>query len=104
MFKPINFNNNFRRELGIEADNHEDQYGGMTPEDEAVDAPSVEKLVQDSGKMVFLMHLMQKLKDDKHRTIIFSQSRKMLDIIQKTLLSMVSILIYLTRVYTKVYF
>lgn len=84
----------FRRELGIEADERDDSSestttNGMPEVEEAVDAPPVEKLIQDSGKMVFLAHLMQKLKDGKHRTIIFSQSRKMLDIIQKTLLSTV---------------
>ena len=56
--------------------------------EEAVDAPPVEKLVEDSGKMVFLCKLMTKLRNEKHRTIIFSQSRKMLDIIQKVLLSL----------------
>jgi len=45
-------------------------------------------LIEDSGKMIFLVGLMKNLKKENHRTIIFSQSRKMLDIIQKVLLSM----------------
>ncbi|XP_057312734.1 DNA excision repair protein ERCC-6-like [Hydractinia symbiolongicarpus] len=55
--------------------------------EEPAHAPPVEKLIEDSGKMVFLVYLMKNLKDENHRTVIFSQSRKMLDIIQKVLLS-----------------
>ena len=58
--------------------------------DEAAHSPPVEKLIEDSGKMVFLVYLMDDLKKKQHRTLIFSQSRKMLDIIQKVLLSFVS--------------
>ena len=62
----------------------------LPKEIEPAHAPPVEKLVEDSGKMVFLIYLMQNLRANNHRTLIFSQSRKMLDIIQKVLLSMVS--------------
>ena len=48
-------------------------------------APPVEQLVQESGKLVFLVQLLQQLKTEGHRTLVFSQSRKMLDIIQKVL-------------------
>lgn len=48
-------------------------------------APPVEQLVQESGKLVFLVQLLQRLKSEGHRTLVFSQSRKMLDIIQKVL-------------------
>ncbi len=48
-------------------------------------APPVEQLVQESGKLVFLVQLLQQLKNENHRTLVFSQSRKMLDIIEKVL-------------------
>ncbi|XP_066919121.1 DNA excision repair protein ERCC-6-like [Clytia hemisphaerica] len=76
-----------RRDCGL-PDDQSDETSSSSMEEEAVDGPPVEKLIQDSGKMVFLAQLMKNLKAEKHRTIIFSQSRKMLDIIQKTLLSM----------------
>ena len=48
-------------------------------------APPVEQLIQESGKMVFLVELLRQLKQEGHRTLVFSQSRKMLDIIHKVL-------------------
>jgi len=42
-------------------------------------------LMEESGKLKFLVQLMSKLKAEGHRTLIFSLSRKMLDIIQKVL-------------------
>ena len=45
-----------------------------------------ELLMSESGKLVFLMELLDQLKRDGHRCLVFSQSRKMLDIIQKILL------------------
>ena len=61
-------------------------------------APPVEQLVQESGKLVFLVQLLQQLKNEGHQTLLFkqclvtfvlqlhfSQSIKMLDIIEKVL-------------------
>ena len=42
-----------------------------------------EILIKESGKLRFLVQLMARLKQEGHRTLIFSLSRKMLDIIQK---------------------
>ena len=42
-----------------------------------------EILIEESGKLRFLVQLMARLKQEGHRTLIFSLSRKMLDIIQK---------------------
>ena len=39
-------------------------------------------LLQGSGKLAVLDHLLQNHKNTGHRTVIFSQSKKMLDIIQ----------------------
>ncbi|WAR02307.1 LOW QUALITY PROTEIN: ERC6L-like protein [Mya arenaria] len=40
-------------------------------------------LVQESGKLLFLMQLLDRLKFEGHRCLVFSQSRRMLDIMQK---------------------
>lgn len=74
-----------RLACGIEIDNADVDTESTI--EEPAHAPPVEKLIGDSGKMVFLVYLMKNLKDENHRTVIFSQSRKMLDIIQKVLLS-----------------
>ena len=44
-----------------------------------------EILVNESGKMVFLIQLLDNLKQNGHRCLVFSQSRKVLDILQKVL-------------------
>jgi len=44
-----------------------------------------EVLVSESGKMVFLVQLLDNLRSEGHRALIFSQSRRMLDIIQKVM-------------------
>ena len=40
-------------------------------------------LVRESGKLVFLIKLLDRLKEEGHRCLVFSQSRKILDIMQK---------------------
>ncbi|ESO97957.1 hypothetical protein LOTGIDRAFT_104127, partial [Lottia gigantea] len=40
-------------------------------------------LIQESGKLIVLVELLDNLKSEGHRCLVFSQSRKMLDIIQK---------------------
>ncbi|KAJ7333824.1 DNA excision repair protein ERCC-6-like [Desmophyllum pertusum] len=45
--------------------------------------PSDKVLTQESGKMVFLLSLLENLKSEGHRCLVFSQSRKMLDIVQR---------------------
>ncbi|XP_067932031.1 DNA excision repair protein ERCC-6-like isoform X3 [Watersipora subatra] len=42
-------------------------------------------LLEESGKLRFLVQLMARLKEEGHRTLIFSLSRKILDVIQKVL-------------------
>ncbi|XP_043845436.1 DNA excision repair protein ERCC-6-like [Dromiciops gliroides] len=44
-----------------------------------------ESLMQESGKMMFLMALLKRLQDEGHQTLVFSQSRKLLDIIEHLL-------------------
>ena len=51
--------------------------------------PSDKVLTQESGKMIFLVALLDRLKAEGHRCLVFSQSRKMLDIIQRVITHMV---------------
>ncbi|XP_059106906.1 LOW QUALITY PROTEIN: DNA excision repair protein ERCC-6-like [Peromyscus eremicus] len=42
-------------------------------------------LMQESGKMLFLMALLERLQDEGHQTLVFSQSRQILNIIERLL-------------------
>ncbi|XP_047393117.1 DNA excision repair protein ERCC-6-like [Sciurus carolinensis] len=42
-------------------------------------------LMQESGKMIFLMDLLKRLRDEGHQTLVFSQSRQILNIIERLL-------------------
>ncbi|VDH97717.1 DNA excision repair protein ERCC-6-like [Mytilus galloprovincialis] len=42
-------------------------------------------LINESGKLIVLVELLDKLKAEGHRTLVFSQSRKLLDIIYKVI-------------------
>ena len=56
-----------------------------------------ELLVAESGKMVFLVQLLDNLRSEGHRALVFSQSRRMLDIIQKVMTARVlGYIFYLT--------
>lgn len=46
---------------------------------------SVESLMSNTAKLVFLVQLLENLRSNGHRTLVFSQSTRMLDIIQKVL-------------------
>ncbi|NXW47612.1 ERC6L protein, partial [Nyctiprogne leucopyga] len=50
-----------------------------------IDHLSEETVIQESGKMLFLVGLLERLREEGHRTLVFSQSRKMLDIIEHVL-------------------
>ncbi|XP_066415845.1 DNA excision repair protein ERCC-6-like [Molothrus aeneus] len=50
-----------------------------------IDHLSDETVIQESGKMQFLVGLLERLREEGHRTLVFSQSRKMLDIIELVL-------------------
>ncbi|GCC18407.1 hypothetical protein chiPu_0022086 [Chiloscyllium punctatum] len=61
--------------------------GEATDENAASDISRVpdQDLISESGKLVFLLGLLEKLREEGKRTLVFSQSRKMLDIIQHVL-------------------
>ncbi|XP_055986112.1 DNA excision repair protein ERCC-6-like [Sorex fumeus] len=42
-------------------------------------------LIEESGKMIFLMDLLKRLRDEGHQTLLFSQSRQILNIIERLL-------------------
>ncbi|XP_078692407.1 DNA excision repair protein ERCC-6-like [Branchiostoma floridae x Branchiostoma belcheri] len=70
---------------------------GLDPEDEdnmahevaanSIENISSDQLMAESGKTCVLVELLERLKEEGHQTLVFSQSRKMLDIIQKILKS-----------------
>ena len=51
-------------------------------------------LIKESGKLVFLIELLDRLRVEGHRCLVFSQSRKMLDIMQKVIGNRVSTLLF----------
>lgn len=50
-----------------------------------IDHVSDEILVAESGKVAILVDLLDNLREEGHRCLVFSQSRKMLDIIERVL-------------------
>ncbi|XP_066058434.1 DNA excision repair protein ERCC-6-like [Chamaea fasciata] len=67
------FEQDYRMEAGV--------LSGM----DKIDHLSDETVIQESGKMQFLVGLLERLREEGHRTLVFSQSRKMLDIIELVL-------------------
>lgn len=59
-------------------------------EDFTRNLPTVRILLEEAAKLEFLMNLLENFKLNGHRCLIFSQSRKMLNIIQKVLIEKVS--------------
>ncbi|XP_063964161.1 DNA excision repair protein ERCC-6-like [Lytechinus pictus] len=51
----------------------------------SIHAISEETLFLESGKLQFLVKLLTNLREEDHRCLVFSQSRKMLDIVEKIL-------------------
>ncbi|XP_030638896.1 DNA excision repair protein ERCC-6-like [Chanos chanos] len=52
-----------------------------------IDNISDETLISESGKLRFLISLLDRLREEGKRTLVFSQSRKMLDIIERVLVN-----------------
>ena len=48
-------------------------------------------LIQESGKLIVIMDLLDQMKREGHRCLVFSQSRKMLDIIYQLINNRVSL-------------
>ncbi|XP_040052082.2 DNA excision repair protein ERCC-6-like [Gasterosteus aculeatus] len=72
--------------LGLEESEAEGQQGG----DPELDTGSIanipdETLISESGKLVFLIALLERLRDEGHRTLVFAHFRKVLDILERIL-------------------
>ncbi|CAM5165593.1 unnamed protein product [Natator depressus] len=76
-------------QLGLEGGGYPEQddenEGGAFSGTNKIDHLSDEILIQESGKLMFLMGLLERLQEEGHRTLVFSQSRKMLDILERIL-------------------
>lgn len=64
-------------------------YSELVDENDLVDITKVEEsiLMEVSAKMSCLVYLLEQLKREGHRTLVFSQSTRLLDIIQRILMS-----------------
>ena len=51
-------------------------------------------LIEESGKLVFMIGLLENLRAEKHRCLVFSSSRRMLDIVEKVMGNKVSKLVF----------
>ncbi|XP_061454864.1 DNA excision repair protein ERCC-6-like isoform X2 [Rhineura floridana] len=76
-------------QLGLEASNDNEPYdgenNGLSGMMRNIEHISDEILIEESGKLCFLVALLERLQEEGHRTLVFSQSRKMLDIIERIL-------------------
>nr|XP_003944505.2 DNA excision repair protein ERCC-6-like [Saimiri boliviensis boliviensis] len=59
--------------------------GEDSPDMGHIDQISDDTLMEESGKMIFLMGLLKRLRDEGHQTLVFSQSRQILNIIERLL-------------------
>ncbi|KAM6151805.1 DNA excision repair protein ERCC-6-like [Rhynchocyon petersi] len=50
-----------------------------------IDQVTDDTLIEESGKMIFLMDLLKRLRDEGHQTLVFSQSRQILNFIERLL-------------------
>ncbi|KAJ6644784.1 hypothetical protein lerEdw1_013549, partial [Lerista edwardsae] len=79
-------------QLGLEVSDYSDLDGGENEADglwgmqRKIERISDETLIEESGKLHFLVALLERLQEEGHRTLVFSQSRKMLDIIERILI------------------
>ncbi|XP_026955424.1 DNA excision repair protein ERCC-6-like [Sagmatias obliquidens] len=64
----------------------QDEIGGEDSSDvDHIDQISDDALMEESGKMIFLMDLLNRLRDEGHQTLVFCQSRRILNIIERLL-------------------
>ncbi|XP_071509102.1 uncharacterized protein [Diadema antillarum] len=79
------------RQLGLEMseEGHDENSDPLSSEMESaatnIHTIDDQVLLMESGKLQFLVHLLTNLRGEGHRCLVFSQSRKMLDIVQKVL-------------------
>ncbi|KAG8507298.1 DNA excision repair protein ERCC-6-like [Galemys pyrenaicus] len=66
--------------FSVQDENEEDPSSGGH-----IDQLTDDTLMKESGKMIFLMDLLKRLRDEGHQTLVFSQSRQILNIIERLL-------------------
>lgn len=73
--------------LGLEENTGETQQNDNMETDTAHSIASVpdDTLISESGKLVFLFALLERLREEGHRTLVFAHYRKVLDIIERIL-------------------
>ena len=62
-------------------DDEDGSSGGLV----SINSVDIDEVLDDTAKLAFLVDLLENLKSNGHRTLVFSQSTRMLDIIQKVL-------------------
>ena len=53
----------------------------------------IDQLIAESGKMKFLVELLDNLKAEGHRTLVFSMARRILDIVERVMTERVCIIL-----------
>lgn len=73
--------------LGLEENNVESQQSEEAEMDSAHSIANIpdNTLISESGKLVFLFALLERLREEGHRTLVFAHYRKVLDIIERIL-------------------
>ncbi|XP_006873464.1 PREDICTED: DNA excision repair protein ERCC-6-like [Chrysochloris asiatica] len=59
--------------------------GGKSSDVGHIDQITDDTLMEESGKMIFLMDLLTRLREEGHQTLVFSQSRQILNFIERLL-------------------
>ncbi|XP_053107665.1 DNA excision repair protein ERCC-6-like [Hemicordylus capensis] len=75
-------------QLGLEVSDYSEQQvedGTISSRHWEINHVSDEVLIEECGKLRFLIALLENLQEEGHKTLVFSQSRKMLDIIERIL-------------------
>ncbi|XP_029915327.1 DNA excision repair protein ERCC-6-like isoform X2 [Myripristis murdjan] len=75
-------------QLGLEESVAESQQGeDYNSATNSIAGVSDETLISESGKLVFLIALLERLREEGHRTLVFAHFRKVLDIIERVLVN-----------------
>ncbi|XP_013878221.1 DNA excision repair protein ERCC-6-like [Austrofundulus limnaeus] len=75
---------NAAAKLGLE-ESPEDEFQSDTTDTNDISNLSDQTLISESGKLVFLLALLERLREEGHRTLVFAHYRKVLDIIERIL-------------------
>ncbi|KAI5757237.1 ERCC6L [Gulo gulo luscus] len=68
-------------QFSVQGENEGEDFSDVGHIDQITD----DTLMEESGKMIFLIELLKRLRDEGHQTLVFSQSRQILNIIEHLL-------------------